>query len=204
MDGTEYQRCGDMLDVNQYWDNTGRIFTKLKYLFISVGCNDLKTQSPHELFTSISRFVQRVWNKYPDLKIIISEVTPRMDLASADVKVKEANILLNQFSQSFPNLYLTNNSNLRKPANYFPDGIHLQHHIIPLFASNIKRALRKAYGIKFDRNKFKTKRETPALQNNSGYDDRNFQPTQWEDVRLQMLRNELFTRLKRPYQYSGT
>ena len=136
------------------------------------------------------------------MKIILSEVTPRMDQVNADEKVKEANVLLSQYIQGFQNLFLTINSNLRKPDNYFPDGIHLQHHIIPLFATNIKRALRKAYGIKFDRNKYTTRSEGQPARSNS--DSRNEQSTQWEEPWIQLLRNEAIARLSRSFHYVGT
>ena len=214
MKGTEVRRCGDMIDVNQYWDNTGRFFTNLKYLFVSVGCNDLKKQTPHELFTSINKFVQRVWERYPDLKIILSEVYPRMDQVGADEKVKEANVLLSQYTQGFPNLFLTINSNLRKPGNYFQDGIHLQHHIIPLFATNIKRALRRAYGIKFDRNLHSKRNEGHQFRSDSKihqqpppqqhHQQQQQRSNQWEEPLMQLVRNEIIAQLSRSLPYVGT
>ena len=148
MKGTQFGKCYTMRDVENFWKSMGKL-SRLKYFFISVGTNDLEKSTPHELFTEINKFVTKVWERYPDVKFILSEVTPRTD--RIDARVKEVNVLLQQFAQGFDSIFLTKNSNLRDPRNFFPDGKHLKHDIIPLFVSNIKRALREAYGIKRER-----------------------------------------------------
>ncbi len=149
MKGTEILRCGTMFDVYNCLKGINKEYTNLKYFFLSVGTNDLEVKTPHQLFTSINQLVHKLNEVYPDLKFILSEVTPRMD--HIDGRVKEANELLDQYARCHDNVFLVKNSNLRNPDNFFADGKHLKHAIIPRFASNIKRALRAAYGIKFDR-----------------------------------------------------
>ena len=197
--GTEFRRCGNMFDVDQYWSDNKTKFTNLKYLFISVGCNDLVSKTPHEYFTSVHKFVENVWLRYPDVKIVLSEVTPRMD--HVDTRVKEANVLLRQYAQGFDNIFLTLNSNLRNPDNYFDDGIHLKHHIIPRFAANIKRALRAAYGIKFER-KYPTRRvENDERWSNGGF---RHQSTLLDGQQLQMFQKDFIDRLVKAFGYVGT
>ena len=116
---------------------------------MSIGCNDLVHKTPHQYFTSVHTLVERLQTSFNGIKIILSEVTPRMD--EFDQRVIEANQLLRQFVLSKEDLFLTKNSNLRNPDFFLSDGIHLNHSIIPRFASNIKRALRAAYGIPFHR-----------------------------------------------------
>ena len=82
----------------------------------------------------------------PNLKIILSEITPRMD--SLDTQVKALNAMLNQFVEKSENLFITLNSNLRNPDFFkYPDPKHLRYECIGRFAANIKKALRTAYGI---------------------------------------------------------
>ena len=188
-----------MFDVDQYWSDNKTKFTNLKYLFISVGCNDLVSKTPHEYFTSVHKFVENVWLRYPDVKIVLSEVTPRMD--HVDTRVKEANVLLRQYAQGFDNIFLTLNSNLRNPDNYFDDGIHLKHHIIPRFAANIKRAPRAAYGIKFER-KYPTRRvENDERWSNGGF---RHQSTLLDGQQLQMFQKDFIDRLVKAFGYVGT
>ena len=103
-----------------------------------------------EVFTIIRDTVSKVMNLYPEIKLIISEVTPRMD--ELDCQVQEANILLNELVESCENLFIVRNSNLRNQDFFNPDDPkHIRKTCIGRFAANIKIALRRAYGIKYDR-----------------------------------------------------
>ena len=111
---------------------------------MSVGCNDLDVKEGNEVFASIKSTVEKVKSLYPQVKVIISEITPRMD--DLDTNVKAVNTMLNEFVKWSDDTFITRNSNLRDQDFYY-DNKHLKESCIPRFAANIKRALRAAYGI---------------------------------------------------------
>ena len=113
-----------MHDVVKYWNRSNKRYTNLKYFFMSVGVNDVVHKTPHQLFTNIHELVNRLKESFPGIKIILNEVTPRMD--RFDKRVEETNVLLKQFVSSNNELFLTRNSNLRNPYFYRNDGIHLK------------------------------------------------------------------------------
>ena len=192
-----------MHDVFGYWNRSNKKYTNLKYFFMSVGCNDVVHKTPHQLFTNIHELVNRLKESFPGIKIILSEITPRMD--QFDKRVEETNVLLQQYVSGNNELFLTRNSNLRNPDFYWNDGIHLKQSITARFANNMKIALRAAYGIK-----------KPSRDNGSSLcrnvvesttDIRNTQsqhsPRSY-DQQVQSMRNELLLRIVRALQYSGT
>ena len=175
---TEIVRCGNMRDVYNYWSNNNKIYRNLKYVFLSVGCNDLVYKTPHQFFSSMNALVERLQLSFPGIKVILSEVTPRMD--KIDERVIEANLLLRQFASGKADLFITKNSNLRNPEFYMADGIHLNHSIIPRFASNIKRALRAAYGITYQKQPENSRRFPDTnYSNNYGNNDGTTQQIQF-------------------------
>ena len=202
---TEIVRCGNMVDVYKFWNNNQKKYNKLKYFFMSIGCNDLVTNTPHQLFTNIHTLVDRLRASFPGIKIIISEVTPRMD--AVDGRVQEANKLINQYVEGSQDLFVTKNNNLRNPDFFLEDGIHLNHTIIPRFASNIKRALRAAYGIQFKKSDFHSYHQKQFIPN----DTRNSNPsssTQHQQMQQQQNQHnvllQMLLRMAQQYQYPVT
>ena len=112
--------------------------------------------------------IETLKTKYPGIKIILSEITPRKD--EKDETVKEYNNLLCNLYEKEPNIFIVYHKNLRDD-NYSKhyDEKHIHKRAIPLFASNIKRALRNAYGIKFDKIKPSNKNQVHNLDPNSPY-----------------------------------
>ena len=202
MKGTEIFRCGTMFDVYNSLKAVDKEYTNLKYFFLSIGTNDLEVKTPHELFTNINTLIRKLNEIYPNLKFIISEVTPRMD--HIDERVKEANVLLHQYAQGHDNIFLVKNKNLRNPDYFFPDGKHLKHEIIPRFANNIKRGLRAAYGIHFDRNQSTRTEYRRVHQNNPSRNDQSHQHYSSNDSVLNLLQKELLNRITRAFEYLGT
>ena len=192
-----------MNDIFSYWNRSNKKYTNLKYFFMSVGCNDVVHKTPHQLFTNILELVNRLKESFPGIKIILSEVTPRMD--QFDERVKETNVLLQQFVSGNNELFLTRNSNLRNPDFYWNDGIHLKQSIIARFANNMKIALRAAYGIKKpSRDNVSSLRQNVA---ESTIDIRNSQSQHFprsNDQQVRSLRDELLLRIVHALQYSGT
>ena len=147
---TDIQRKGTMKEVNGILDN--KVYKYLKYLFFSVGCNDIEYNSGAHVFDEIKKTVERIQSQYPNVKVILSEITPRMDCADLDKEVKDCNELLNNYVNESDKTYIVRNSNLRDRKFFLSDGKHLSKNTIGRFASNIKWALRRAYGIRWTNN----------------------------------------------------
>ena len=163
----------------------------------------------------MNALVERLQLSFPGIKVILSEVTPRMD--KIDERVIEANLLLRQFASGKPDLFITKNSNLRNPEFYMADGIHLNHSIIPRFASNIKRALRAAYGITYQKQPENSRRlpdtnysnnygNNPHNNNftNNRNSDSNVQQHQQHQQQQQNALVHLILKIAQQFQYSGT
>ena len=146
LDGTEHRKCYTLEEVENVANNTEN-YKNLKYFLISVGCNDLDRNDPETVFDKIRGIVSRLLEIHPHMKIIIGEITPRMD--EKDDLVVTANELINRFAESNEKLYVIKNSNLRDPYFFYRgDSKHIRKKCIGRFAANIKYTLRVAYGRK--------------------------------------------------------
>ena len=114
---------------------------------VSVGCNDLDRNGAQKVFDDVKKLVEKLHRLYPGIKVIVGEITPRMD--AKDELVKEVNALINTFIETTDNAYIIRNSNLRH-QKFFYDGDpkHIRRNCIGRYAANIKHALRVAYGRK--------------------------------------------------------
>lgn len=175
MNGTDVKRCGNLREVNTFIQSM-KPHSKLKYFFISVGCNDIDTAPADVVLEKITNIVKSLREKYPGIKIILSEITPRMD--DLDFQVQEVNTLLNQYIMRSNDIFIVRNGNMRDPDFFIPnDNKHFKQSCIARFAANIKRALNKAYG----RERYHTDRKiiSPNTTNNYGntlsYSDERFQ-----------------------------
>ena len=146
--GTEIKRKGTVAEVSNLVDKT--TYRNVKYFFFSVGVNDVEYKEGAAVFADVKSLVEKITGKYDGVKVILSEITPRMD--AFDERVKECNILINEYVSENENLFVARNSNLRDQRFLLADGKHLKQSASPRFASNIKWALRRAYGIRnFDK-----------------------------------------------------
>ena len=84
--------------------------------------------------------------KFPEIKIILAESTPRKDEKDAEVDV--CNQLLRDYALSDDQVFLASHENLRANKNDFlVDNKHISRKKIGVFVVNLKRALCQAYGI---------------------------------------------------------
>ena len=81
--------------------------------------------------------------KFPNARIVLSEITPRKSL---DHKVRRTNDLILNRIKANDNVYFVSQENLCDP-DYFKDDKHFSNHIAPLFEANLKRGLRLAFDI---------------------------------------------------------
>ena len=106
LQGTEFKRCGVLEEVEEHIDRK-ILFSKLQYFFMSVGCNDIDSKDGQEVFGEMRNIVLNIKHLYPNVKVIVSEITPRMD--DRDQEVKNANRLLNEFVKGQQDVYITRN-----------------------------------------------------------------------------------------------
>ena len=196
LNGTKVKSCGNWREVNKIVDEKTK-YTNLKYFFTNVGCNDLDYHKGDEVFNNMKHTIEKLKTKYPGIKIIISEITPRMD--ELDIEVKVTNTLLNQYVKRTEDTYITWNSNLRDP-DFFYDTKHIKDTCIARFAANIKRGLNKAYdrsykpgsriisheGDNFRSSNFNNESSTKNIQRNEGN----------ENERCNNMRKEMENTLK--------
>ena len=115
-------------------------------MLISCGVNDIDTKSGLEVADEILYTINRIKQKYPTIKIIISEITPRKDKMDEEVLKCNSKILIN--IRSLENVFLVEQQNLRDPNwSMHHDVKHIKKRCIPKFAANLKKGLRLAYGI---------------------------------------------------------
>ena len=146
LDGTKYVKTYTLDEVNNFMDQK-TTYPNLKYFLISVGCNDCDNQEPQEVTLKLQDLVTKIKTQYPQVKVIVGEITPRKD--RRDEVVKEANVMINRFVRDTSNLYIIRNSNMRNTNYTFhEDNKHFAKECIAKFAANIKHALRIAYGRK--------------------------------------------------------
>ena len=120
--------------------------TGVKYFLISVGTNDIDEKDPNAILDEYVEIVDMLRTKYPGIKVIINELPPRK--VKHDDKVQAMNRLLRDLCDRNDFLYLVNQDELRSDIvrNMYDDK-HIHRKAFHLFAGNIKRMLRKAYGI---------------------------------------------------------
>ena len=116
------------------------------HFLISVGTNDIDLKDPEEILAEYVEIIELLRKKYPGIKITISELPPRKD--NCDDKVRKLNGLLGDLCERSEYLFLAIQAKLREniDRNMFDDK-HIHRRAIHIFAGNIKRTLRKAYGL---------------------------------------------------------
>ena len=169
--GSERQRCATLTDVDRLLNTTD--ITDLKYIMVSTGVNDIDDMNGIQVFNKASHVIHNIKVKYPEIKIIFSEITPRND--DRDHEVINCNKMLNEYAATQENVFVAKHENLRDESySFFRDVKHIKEIKIPRFAANLKIALRKAHGIDSSRSNIKSYRggynsapETQKWNNNN-------------------------------------
>ena len=115
----------------------------LEGILIHTGVNDIDDMSGDQVCTKLFTIVNKIENKFPGIKIVVSEVTPRMD--ERDGEVITCNRLLNSYASGRENVFVAAHRNLRD-ERFFRDAKHIKEDKIAKFAANLKRALQEALG----------------------------------------------------------
>ncbi len=173
LDRTKWVRCGNINEAARAINNTK--YTQLKHVLVSVGVNDIDDDSGVDVASRISELVNMTHHLYPDVKVTLNEITPRND--NLDEQVIECNKGLLNLDKENQHVFLAKQSNLRDETySFFHDDKHVKRNKIGRYASNLKTALRKAYGI-----------EHPRRTNYGGFASQlynhNARPTYWNNNR---------------------
>ena len=102
-------------------------------------------KTAEEVFQQLVKVINQLRGKYEGIKIILCEITPRGDVR--DDEVIRINQIIAEYSQDKVYIFLAKHGNLRtEDKRHFSDNKHISFNAAPIFVSNIKRALRLAYG----------------------------------------------------------
>ena len=142
LDKTKWVRCGMINEAMRVVSET--IYPNLKYLLLSVGVNDTDDVDGHLVAERITELIDVVHHQYPEVKIIVNELTPRMD--DRDGEVTKCNKALVPIVAQDDLLFLAKQTNLRDKS-FFRDNKHIKSEKIGRYVANIKTELRNAYGM---------------------------------------------------------
>ena len=115
-------------------------------VLIHTGVNDLDRVDGATVARSLAQTVQNMSKTNPNIKIVVSEITPRK--IKKDDQVKLCNQHLHTYLDHVENVVLAIHSNLRtKDWEYHEDDKHFLQTSIGKLAANLKAALRKTIGM---------------------------------------------------------
>ena len=142
--GSDWVKCGNLESLKNIITNCP--ITSLKYILLNVGVNDTDNKNPDDILKLFDEIITQIREKYGNIKIILGELTPRGD--EKDSIVVECNQRLNELYSTDADIFIITQGNLRDDTySRLYDTKHIHKNAIGLYAANIKRALRKAYGI---------------------------------------------------------
>ena len=147
--GSQYKQCGTLHTVAE--TVKALPYKSLKYIFLSVGTNDLDTKDHDQVLGELMLLVNEIRTKYPGIKFIINELLPRGDIRNS--KVVKFNVGLNEFAAPLHDITVASQSNM-SDITFLNDIKHLREDKVPLYAKNIIRAMLTAYGIREKRELF--------------------------------------------------
>jgi hypothetical protein len=117
-------------------------------IFIHTGVNDIDKDDGETVAKNLIEIVEGVSSTLPNMKIAISEITPRQ--LHRDEEVKTCNSVLHAALDNKSNVTIAKHSNLRNERWSFhvkDDDKHLTEVSIARFAKNLKVAFRTAFGM---------------------------------------------------------
>ena len=113
--------CGSISDLGKLVNS---IPENLKALLIHTGVNDIELEPDvNQIHSKLYDNIMKIRDSHPNLKIILSEITPRFDSLDKDVLRLNAKIF-NSF-KAWENIFVVHHNNLRKEEFYY-DNKHLK------------------------------------------------------------------------------
>ena len=115
---------------------------------IHVGVNDIDRKSGQEVFEEVRENVAILKTKYPDVKIVLAELTPRKD--EKDDEVNKCNNLINEWATGEGNIFVASHATLRENKDQFLyDNKHIVKKRVGVFVVYLKKALCQATGAQY-------------------------------------------------------
>ena len=132
--------CNNIQSFMSLIDKTD--FSNVDLVLAHFGVNDIDTKDGTAVANDIQTAIQALKLKAAHVRIVLSEITPRMDDRNSHVKT--CNKQLHSYANSM-GITLAKHSNL-DAQEFLRDAKHFHETKISLFASNLKSALRSAIG----------------------------------------------------------
>ena len=143
--GTTWKHAARLSCVTELLaDDKSMDLSALEAILVSCGVNDSDYMEGEEVHKHFISTIDSIRQRFPHIKILVSELTPRND--DKDPRVVICNRLLEESICAMENVILIKHSNLRD-SNWsnFRDSKHIKKESISIYASNIKRGLRMAF-----------------------------------------------------------
>ena len=122
LDSPIFKRCGNLHEVNKTIDESE--IEELNYILISVGVNDLDLKGHMQVLGELEVIINKIREKYPGIKFITSEITPRKD--NRDDEVIKCNRLLWEYAKSYHDVFIASHENFRDPLwSMYADDKHI-------------------------------------------------------------------------------
>ena len=145
--GTTWKHCTRLGNLVDILNDKSLNLEHLEAVLINCGVNDLDYSPASVVHSDIVKNIRILQAKFPHIKVILNEITPRKD--RKDSEVMECNDMLRESLNHLENVILINLDNLRNAnGTHLHDTKHIKKISIPLFAANMKSGLRKAFNIR--------------------------------------------------------
>ena len=140
------RRCYTQKQLKQFI--TDLQASKINNFLIHVGVNDTDHAGGDQVFTELLENIKLLKEKYPHVKIIIAELTPRKD--DRNYEVDACNTLLTEFAATNENIFVASHETIRgNKDQLLVDNKHVSRRGIGVLVVNLKRALCEAHGVPY-------------------------------------------------------
>ena len=138
VDSSDYFACAMLYDVSKMVGEKN--LTDVKHFLLNVGLNDIDDKDHKQVFQETEMLINQLRNKYPGIKMIISELIPRKD--NRNDEVEAFNSLLGKYASKYGDITVARHANLKDATwSMHYDEKHIKKNKIPKFAANIIRAI---------------------------------------------------------------
>ena len=142
--GTTWKHSSRLSFIPGILDDQSLDLSNLEAILINTGVNDIDYMRGAEVHKILLSTINTITRKFPHIKIVVSEITPRNDEKDSEVVI--CNRMLADSVLMMNNVILIKHDNLRDGNwSYFQDVKHIRKESVHYFAGNIKSALRIAF-----------------------------------------------------------
>ena len=154
-------------DVEAMEEALDRVNTKV--VVLQAFTRDLTKLTTDEMMLKITGLVEKALRKAD--KVVISTIIRREDVEDIDLKANTVNLEILKKYRREENVVICDNHKLYESYYRIRDKLHLSKDGIPVFASNLKYAIAKAYGVEVKQRRWDNSRRQPQYEyDNQSYD----------------------------------